>query len=156
MNTYEIMVLLDNREVKKGWDAAREQVKSVFTKYGAEVIAAKRWDERKLTYEIKKQKRATYLLAYVKLAAERVRDLRREMDLTEWVLRHAVLRVEAVPPEAFEPEKDFPDVRLGDEDRSEPVAAAAERSGGGDNKAGDAGRTSGEKVSGEAGEVTRG
>jgi small subunit ribosomal protein S6 len=126
VNTYEIMVLLDNREVKKGWDATREQVKAVLTKYGAEIIAARRWDERKLTYEIKKQKRGTYLLIYAKLGGERVRDLRREMELTEWVLRHVIVRVESVPPEAFEPEKDFPEVRVGEEDRGEAMAAAAE------------------------------
>ena len=54
MKTYEAMVLLDNREVKKGWDATREMVKSILAKHGAEVVVAKRWDERKLAYEINK------------------------------------------------------------------------------------------------------
>ncbi len=107
MKTYEAMLLLDNREVKKGWDSLKEKVDGVFKKHGAEIIVAKRWDERKLAYEIKKQRRATYYLAYIKASPDSLAKLNFDFKLAEPVLRHLLLKVDEVPAEAFEPEKEF-------------------------------------------------
>ncbi len=107
MNTYEAMLLLDNREVKKGWDGLKEIVDGVFKKHGAEIIVAKRWDERKLAYEIKKQRRATYYLAYIKAAPDSLAQMNFDLKLSEPILRHLILKVDEIPAEAYEPEKEF-------------------------------------------------
>ena len=60
--TYECMCLLDNREVRKGWQPLKETVVGMFKKHGAEMLSARRWDERRLAYPIRGQQRATYLL----------------------------------------------------------------------------------------------
>src|SRR4030095_13176676 len=62
MQLYEAMFLLDNREVKKGFDAARERVTTLLTKHGAKPRVVRKWDERKLAYEIARQKRGTDLI----------------------------------------------------------------------------------------------
>ncbi len=107
MNTYEAMLLLDNREVKKGWDSLKEKVDGVFQKHGAEILVAKRWDERKLAYEIKKQRRATYYLAYIKAAPDSLTKMNFDLKLAEPILRHLILKVDEIPAEAYEPEKEF-------------------------------------------------
>lgn len=107
MKTYEAMILLDNREVKNGWETLKGKVDGILTKYGAKILVAKRWDERKLAYEIKKQKRATYYLAYLEADPESIDELSRSLKLTSPILRHIVLRCEEVPAEAYEPEKEF-------------------------------------------------
>ena len=107
MKTYEAMLLLDNREVKKGWAPLKEQVDAVLRKNGAEIVVAKRWDERKLAFEIKKQRRATYYLAYLKADPESVSTIRHALALTGPVLRHLILTCEEVPSEAYEPEREF-------------------------------------------------
>ena len=56
--TYEGMLLLDNREVKRGWQALKDNVTGLFTKHDAEILSARRWDERRLAYPIKRQQRA--------------------------------------------------------------------------------------------------
>ena len=43
------MLLLDNREVKRGWEELKTSVNGLFEKHGAEVVSARRWDERRLT-----------------------------------------------------------------------------------------------------------
>ena len=106
-NTYECMVLLDNREVRKGWDPAKELVSTMFTKHGAEILSARRWDERPLAYPINRQSRGTYLLVYAKSPAESVASIRREMELSESVLRNIVLVCDEVPGDAYEPEPEF-------------------------------------------------
>ena len=60
--TYECMCLLDNREVRKGWQPLKDAVAGVFNKHGARILSARRWDERRLAYAIKGQQRGTYLL----------------------------------------------------------------------------------------------
>ncbi len=102
MRIYEIMYLLDNNAVRAGWKEAKTAATALVEKHGGKVLNARRWDERKLAYPIKQRRRGTYLLAYAELEAEGVATLRRELDLTENVLRYLILLVEAVPPQEFE------------------------------------------------------
>lgn len=121
MKTYEAMILLDNREVKKGWQTLKEQVDAVLSKEGAEIVVAKRWDERKLAYEIKKQRRATYYLTYFKADPESISTINRSLALTAPVLRSLVLACDEIPAEAYEPERDFEIDRPDDEAVEEEV-----------------------------------
>jgi len=105
--TYECMCLLDNREVRKGWQPLKEAVVGMFKKHGAEMMSARRWDERRLAYPIKGQHRATYLLAYFKADTPQVTGIRRDLQFNESVLRSLVLGCEEVPASAYEPEADF-------------------------------------------------
>jgi small subunit ribosomal protein S6 len=142
---YEIMYLLDNNAVRAGWQEARAAATSLIEKHGGKVLAARRWDERKLAYPIRQRRRGTYLLAYGELGASGVATLRRELDLTESVLRYLILQVESVPPQEFEltraesaagffvpppPPEDTPEadeelVEEGSEELGEEVAAPA-------------------------------
>jgi small subunit ribosomal protein S6 len=97
--TYEMMILLDNEVVRAGWKQAKASVAALIEKHGGKVLTARRWDERKLAYVIRRRRRGTYLLAYVELEANGVAALRRELDLTESVLRYLLLSAEAIPAE---------------------------------------------------------
>jgi small subunit ribosomal protein S6 len=128
---YEIMFLLDNNAVRAGWKEAKAAATALIEKHGGKVLTARRWDERKLAYAIRQRRRGTYLLAHGELEAAGVATLRRELDLTESVLRYLILQVEAVPPGELEltqaesaagfvvpvpPPEDVPDA-----DRAEPA-----------------------------------
>ena len=99
---YEIMYLLDNNAVRAGWKEAKHAATALVEKHGGKVLAARRWEERKLAYPIKQRRRGTYLLSYAELEAGGIATLRRELDLTENVLRYLILLVEAVPSQEFE------------------------------------------------------
>jgi len=107
LKTYEAMFLLDNREVKKGWDPLKESLDGLLTRNGAELVVAKRWDERKLAYDVAKQRRATYYLTYFKSAPEKITEIRRDLELSGPVLRYLILNCEEIPAEAYEPEREF-------------------------------------------------
>ncbi len=113
--TYECMVLVNNQEVRKGWQACKQSVVDIFAKHKAEVVSAKRWDERRLAYPIEGQQRATYLLIYFKASDTAPNLIRRDLDFSERVLRHLILVCEEVPAGAFEPEAAFDESRAGDE-----------------------------------------
>jgi hypothetical protein len=83
------------------------------------------------------RRRGTYLLVYGELAADGVATLRRELDLTESVLRYLILSAEAVPERELEltraesevgfvvptpPQEDVADARAEEvEEEPEPV-----------------------------------
>lgn len=128
--TYEAMIVLDNREVRKGWDELKKSVSGMFTKHGAKVVSARRWDERRLAYPINNQRRGTFLLCYFESDTQALGGIRRDLEYNETVLRHLTLQCDAVPESAFEPEEAFDpaSVRIDDEPevREQPAEAASD------------------------------
>ena len=99
---YEGMFLLDNDAVRAGWDSAKGIVTGLLEKHGGKAQTARRWDERRLAYPIKHRKRATYLLAYYEIPADKVPDFVRDLDISESVLRYLLTRAESVPAKEME------------------------------------------------------
>jgi ribosomal protein S6 len=91
------MFLLDNQVVREGWPQAKARVTETLVKHGATIVSARRWDERKLAYTVKRKNRATFLLCYYEMGNEHVAAMRRDFDLSESVLRYLMLSCEAIP-----------------------------------------------------------
>ena len=102
MAIYEGMFLLDSGRAAKDWEATKALVDNVLQRYGAKPVLADRWDERKLAYPIKRQKRGTYYLNYFDATGDAVTNIRRDLTLTEGVLRFLVL---SWPDDAALPDK---------------------------------------------------
>ena len=127
-NTYECMCVLDNREVRNGWQTLKDAVAGIFTKHGAQILSSRRWEERRLAYPIRRQQRGTYLLTYFKSDTQQLTGIRRDLQFQESVLRSLVLACEEVPQSAYEPEAAFDVNAIPSEDApaaSPPVAPAA-------------------------------
>ena len=105
--TYECMCLLDNREVRKGWQPLKDAVTAQFTKHGAKILSSRRWDERRLAYTIRGQHRGTYLLFYFACDTQALAAIRRDMQFNEAVMRSLLIECAEVPQTAFEPEAAF-------------------------------------------------
>jgi PTH1 family peptidyl-tRNA hydrolase len=91
---YEGMFLIDNSRVKPDPESCVGAVNEILGKHKANVVRTDRWDERKLAYEIRKQKRATYVLSHFEMELAEVVELRRDLSLNENFLRALVLRQE--------------------------------------------------------------
>lgn len=100
--TYECMFLIDNDAVRAGWQSAKETVGAVVTKHGGSVKTARRWDERRLAYSIRRRNRATYLLSYCDFPSDGIASIRRDLDISETVLRYLLLRTDKIPEEEVE------------------------------------------------------
>jgi len=94
---YEGMFLLDNQVVREDWKKAKSIVTDALEKHGAKVVCARRWDERKLAYPIRRRRRATFCLAYYEMGSEGITALRRDLELNENVLRYLMLAREGLP-----------------------------------------------------------
>ena len=150
---YECMCLLDNTDVRKGWEPLKEAVAGLFTKHEAKVLSNRRWDERRLAYPIKGQQRATYLLLYFAADTQTLPSIRRELEFSESMLRYMITECDDIPADAYEPEAEF-DVNAIPEDdapdvEEEPAAEEGEKAEG-DKAEGE--KAEGEKAEGEAAE----
>lgn len=64
-----------------------DHINSLFKRADAEVIAMKKWDERRLAYEMDKQKRGVYILAYFKCPTNMVAHLERDVVISDKLMR---------------------------------------------------------------------
>ena len=97
MSLYESMFLLDNAVVREDWKKAKGVIHDAVAKHGGSVVTSRRWDERRLDYPIKNKNRATYVLCYLEIPGGHLPALRRELELSERILRYLLLKVDAIP-----------------------------------------------------------
>ena len=85
LNQYEGMFLLgpSGAEAEK----AVAIVRGMIEKNGGQIQVIKKWDERKLAFEIGKQKRGTYVIAFFKAPGGAITHLERDVKLSEDVMR---------------------------------------------------------------------
>ena len=119
MRTYEGMFLLDSAQAVKDWETAVGVVTGILERYGATLALNGKWDERKLAYPIKKQKRGTYYLAYFTAPTDSIQKMREDLLLREEVLRFLIL---AMPEDAAIPDslERKPAIEDEDDDRRGP------------------------------------
>ncbi len=98
-HNYQAMFLLDNEEVRQGFNAARDWVRSTLEKHGLKVHVLRLWGERQLAYPIGGRRRATYLLAWLEGSGDAVNNARRELYLLGPVFRCLFLEQGEIPAE---------------------------------------------------------
>lgn len=93
---YEGLFLFNSAQISSSTAAATSFLTEVFDRAGAEVLALYKWDERKLAYEIKGQKRGLYMLAYFRVHGSAIGGIERDINLSELVTRCLLLRADHV------------------------------------------------------------
>jgi small subunit ribosomal protein S6 len=90
---YEGMFLL-GQSAAADLDAGIKLIRGVIERHGGEIMVLKKWDERKLHYEIQGQKRGTYIIAYFKAARSSITPIERDVKLSEDILRVLVIKAD--------------------------------------------------------------
>jgi small subunit ribosomal protein S6 len=93
-NVYECMFLLDTTKVAGDVTGAAKQLHALLERNHAEVLASRPWDDRRLAYPIKGQKKGLYYLTYFRAEGKRVLNIERDLALNEMVLRYLILHVD--------------------------------------------------------------
>ncbi len=97
---YEGMFLVESGLAAKDWDAVDAQLRGLVERHGGTILSAGKWDERKLAYPVKGARRATFWVCYFEATPGGLPALRRDVALSETVLRCMVLtldKAEEVP-----------------------------------------------------------
>lgn len=92
---YEAMFLI-SQAVASDLAGALAHINEILHRGHAEVIAMKKWDERRLAYEVRGQKRGMYILVYFKAPGPDVAHIERDCNLSEKVLRTLILRCDQI------------------------------------------------------------
>ena len=91
---YEGMFLVDSALAAQDWQKILNEVQRILDRAGAEVVSLKKWDERRLCYDIQGKSRGTYILAYFNCDTDKVKGIERDVQLSELITRVLTLRTD--------------------------------------------------------------
>ena len=124
MNQYEVMYVIDPALE----DSARVELINRFSdlvkKNGGEVDRVDEWGKRRLAYAIQYKTEGYYVLMYIKAPADLPREIERNMQISDSVLRYLTVRYEGELPAKREPLKPYV-ARDAQAAEAAPVAAPA-------------------------------
>lgn len=107
MNQYEVMYVIDPALE----DSARTELINRFSdlvkKNGGEVDRVDEWGKRRLAYAIQYKTEGYYVLMYIKAPADLPREIERNMQISDSVLRYLTVRYEGELPAKREPLKPY-------------------------------------------------
>lgn len=84
--TYEAMFLMAVQHTS-AHETSLNLCKGVIEKHGGSILVIKKWDERKLAYEIGKAKRGLYVIAHFNMPKSEIASFERDVKLSEDFLR---------------------------------------------------------------------
>src|SRR4030042_1965715 len=105
---YEAMFLVDSAQAAD-WDATIATVKDGLRRADAEIVSIRKWDDRRLVYEIGGKNRGMYILCYFRADGEKVQEVEKAVQLSERIMRVLILSTEQMTAEDIE--KDTPATR---------------------------------------------
>ena len=92
MRNYELMVILDPDLEERTVAPSLDQFLSVVRKDGGNVEKVDIWGSRRLAHEIEKKSEGIYAVIDMQAEPDAVKELDRQLNLTEAVLRTKVVR----------------------------------------------------------------
>lgn len=112
-NTYEAMFLL-GAGFAADLDNALKLVRGIVERHEGKIIVIKKWDERKLAFEIGGEKRGLYVICFFNAPASAVVPIERDVNLSDQILRVLVTKADhlnaeemaAVEPQPIQPREE--------------------------------------------------
>ena len=95
MRHYELMVILDPELEERTVAPSLDRFLNVVRKGGGSIENVNIWGRRKLAYEIKKKTEGIYAVVDLTAQPATVKELDRQLNLNESILRTKVIRPEA-------------------------------------------------------------
>lgn len=92
-NVYEGLFILDGNKYARDHEALPKAVEKMITELGGEIRVSRLWEERRLAYAIKGQRKGAYWLIYFQIDSQQITPLNRKCELRDGVLRHLILKL---------------------------------------------------------------
>ncbi|MCC7146141.1 MAG: 30S ribosomal protein S6 [Phycisphaeraceae bacterium] len=118
IGTYEGLFLL-SQAASADLAASIEYLQQVLGRAQAEILVLNRWEERRLAYPIRSQKRGVYLLCYFKAPHSQIISIERDCRLSEQIVRFMILRADYMGEPELEVARKAADIRVEARLRSE-------------------------------------
>ena len=96
------MFLVDSALAAADWDGTLALVENILKRAEAEIVVLRKWDERRLAYDIEHKSRGTYILAYFKADTQRIGGIEKDVQLNEKIMRVLILTTEGRPQDVID------------------------------------------------------
>jgi len=104
------MFLVDSAQTGADWEGVIAAIKTILRKAEAEIVSIRKWDDRRLAYDINGKSRGTYILCYFKADGERIQEIEKAVQLSEQIMRVLILSAEHLTADDIE--KDTPATKV--------------------------------------------
>jgi small subunit ribosomal protein S6 len=104
---YEGLFLVDSSQAASDWDGVTASIEKALSRADADVVEMKKWDERRLAYDVKGKSRGTYILAYFNCDPLKISGIERDVTLSESIARVLILRTDKMNKDDLEKEVPF-------------------------------------------------
>lgn len=138
-NVYEGMFIFDSGRYGRDPEGVSGQIPKVVEEAGGEVLVSRLWEERRLAYPIKGQRKGTYWLSYFRLDSEKLSAVRGKFDLSDSIMRMLFLKVDPRIVETLVEHAKKGPAAIGSERRAAEAAAAARQAAAGKEEGGEEG-----------------
>ncbi|QNT79627.1 30S ribosomal protein S6 [Entomobacter blattae] len=98
MPFYECVFIARNDVTQQQVEAVADNITSLLESEGGAVRKREYWGLRSLSYRIKKNRKGHYMLLGLEAKPESIKEMERQMNLNEDVLRFLTLRIEEIDP----------------------------------------------------------
>lgn len=105
---YEGMFLVDSALAASDFEGVNDAVRAILERAGAEIVSMKKWDERRLAYDINGKSRGTYILTFFRVDGKKITDIERAVRLSEKIMRVLILNTEGRDQEYIDKETAAP------------------------------------------------
>ena len=99
---YEGLFLVDSGEAAADWKGINDAIEKILARGDVEIVSSKKWDERRLAYDINGKSRGTYILTYFRGDPARIGAIERSVQLSERIMRMLIIRTDKMSAEDME------------------------------------------------------
>ena len=121
IGVYEGLFIFDSNAFARDREGLPREVNSMIEAAGGNIEVSRLWEERRLAYPIKGQRKGAYWITYFRLPTAALKDLTRQFEIHDGVLRQLFIRL---PGALVEPILEH--AKSGGVVRATPVAEAEE------------------------------
>jgi len=118
------MFLVDSGDAGSDWNGIIAAIKKIFERAEVEAVSIKKWDDRRLAYDIKRKSRGTYILCYFTSDGQKNDEIEKAVQLSERFIRVLILNADWMTAEDIE--KDTPATKAEKEGQRTPEERAPE------------------------------
>lgn len=94
MNTYETIFIVNPNISDDEVNKTSEKMQEIVVREGGQILKVENWGKKKLAYEVKKQKKGTYVYFLFEAGPTLVAEFERNLRLADAVLKFMTVRLE--------------------------------------------------------------
>lgn len=122
-NVYECMFIFNANSYAKNPAGVSKNVEDMIKGVDGKILASRLWNEQKLAYPIKGQRKGAYWLTYAEIDSLSLAKLNRTCQLNDSVLRHLAVKIDPRLVDAMVAVAKGEVPQTAEEEAAEPAAA---------------------------------